>query len=258
MSEPAVTGSPQLVRKLQERAARAFPAEHVESVDGWLLRRSSGSAWWVRSVLPHADADREELGRRVLRVERFYAEHDTPARFQISPGACPEALDAVLAERGYRREGPMSLQVAPTAHIAERTASGSLPVRLDEGPTREWFQVWHAAHEMSGDGQAEWDMLHRVDQPSAYVGATIGDRVVAVGRVVADDGWAGLFGMATVPQARGRGAGRSVLAALAMWAAARGTDRLYLQVECDNAAAWGLYQGAGFAEVSRYHYRVEG
>lgn len=45
----------------------------------------------------------------------------------------------------------------------------------------------------------------------------IGNGVVAVGRVVADEGWAGVFGMATLPRARGKGAGRSVLAALADW-----------------------------------------
>jgi ribosomal protein S18 acetylase RimI-like enzyme len=31
---------------------------------------------------------------------------------------------------------------------------------------------------------------------------------------------------------------------------------MYLQVECDNAAAVRLYERAGFTEVCRYHYRA--
>lgn len=91
---------------------------------------------------------------------------------------------------------------------------------------------------------------------SAYACALAGDEVVAVGRAVADTGWAGLFGMATRARARGRGAARGVLAALARWADANGADHLYLQVERDNAAAVRLYEGMGFGEVSGYHYRV--
>ncbi len=42
-------------------------------------------------------------------------------------------------------------------------------------------------------------MLGRVQRPSAYASAMIGNGVVAVGRAVADDGWAGVSGMATLP-----------------------------------------------------------
>jgi hypothetical protein len=54
-----------------------------------------------------------------------------------------------------------------------------------------------------------------VERPGTYACAVIGDDVVAVGRAVADAGWAGVFGMATLPEARGQGAARSVLSALA-------------------------------------------
>ena len=71
-----------------------------------------------------------------------------------------------------------------------------------------------------------------------------------------DDGWAGVFGMATVPAARRTGAARAVLGALAAWAAERGAVGLYLQVEGDNAPALRLYESAGFAEAARYSYRT--
>jgi ribosomal protein S18 acetylase RimI-like enzyme len=256
MSKPPVSCSPELVRALQEKAARALPTEHVECVDGWWLRHSTSCAWWVGTVLPHADAGPEELVRRVVGAERFYAGHGSAARFQISPGACPEALDTLLAERGYRHESPVSLQVAATAQVSEQAPRASLRVRLDDDPTNAWFEVWHAVHGDAGDRSTEWNMLGRVEQPSAYASAMLGNEAVAVGRMVADDGWAGVFGMATLPHARGKHAGRSVLAALAEWAAAHDAERMYLQVKRDNIPALRLYEGAGFAEVCGYHYRT--
>jgi GNAT superfamily N-acetyltransferase len=248
--------SSETVRGLQERTARALPAEHIEDVEGWWLRHAPSCSWWVGTVLPHGDATPGGLVRRVVGAEEFYAGRGAPARFQISPGACPDGLDRVLAERGYRRQTLMSLQAASTAHVLERASSASPRVRLDDRPTRAWFDVWHAVH--GGDSRSERDMLDRVEPPGAYACAVIGEDVVAVGRAVADNGWAGVFGMATLPEARGKGAAREVLAALAGWAGANEADRMYLQVERDNIPALRLYERTGFSEICGYHYRTTG
>ncbi|WP_199432948.1 GNAT family N-acetyltransferase [Qaidamihabitans albus] len=246
----------ELVRGLQERAASALPAEHVEEVEGWRLRRSPGCAWWTGTVLPHGPAGPDELAYRVARAERFYTGRGAAARFQISPGACPETLDTELADRGYRRLSSMSLQVASTARVLEKAYVGSLRVRLADRPDRAWFDTWHAVHGHGRETRAEWDLLGRVRLPCAYACAMIGDDVVAVGRAVADTGWAGVFGMATLAQARGKGAAREVLAALARWAGANEVGRMYLQVECANVPAVQLYERTGFRELCAYHYRT--
>jgi GNAT superfamily N-acetyltransferase len=210
----------------------------------------------VGTVLPHDEAGPDELVRRITAAETFYADRGAVARFQISPRACPPGLDARLAERGYCPESPMSLQVASTARVVERTAVGPVRVGLDDRPTRAWFDTWRAAHGQDGDPRSEWAMLERVERPTAYARAMIGDDVVAVGRAVADAGWAGVFGMATLPRARGKGAARSVLAALARWAGTCRADRMYLQVERGNPPALRLYDRAGFTELCGYHYRT--
>jgi GNAT superfamily N-acetyltransferase len=246
----------ELVRQLQERTARALPAQEVEDVGGWSLRYAPGCSWWVGTVQPHGVAGPGELVEAVARAEAFYARRDAVARFQISPGACPAALDGLLAERGYRRHSPMSLQTAPTARALQLTEGGALEADVDDGPTRPWFDVWKAGQRHGDDASGEWHLLARVTMPSAYASVHLDDRVVAVGRAVADTGWAGVFGMATVPDARGRGGGRAVLRALARWAVAHGADDMYLQVEPDNIPAVPLYGRAGFRELCRYHYRV--
>ncbi|WP_242886449.1 GNAT family N-acetyltransferase [Actinomadura litoris] len=250
--------SPESLRGLHERAARALPAELVEDAGGWWLRHARGGAWWVRSALPHGGAAPDELARGIAAAEAFYAGHGVAARFQISPPACADALDAILAGRGYRRHDAMSLQGAPTARVLELARPGPLRVRLDDRPADAWFEVWAAASGHGDDARHERDMLARVERPSAYAGAMLGDEVVAVGRAVADTGWAGLFGMATLPRARGRGAARAVLAALAGFAQAQGADRMYLQVERRNDAALALYGRTGFGEICGYHYRTAG
>jgi len=240
-----------VIRELQERTARALPAQHVEDAQGWWLRLAPGCSWWIGSVLPHGCGD---LPRRVAGAERFYAGHGAVARFQISPGACPDGLDALLAGRGYRRENAVSLRVAPTARVLDRTPVSGPDVDVVDQPSRDWFAAWHGVH--GGDARAEWELLQRVQPAAGYASATIGDQTIAVGRAVADTGWAGVFGMATLPAARGRGAGRAVLAALARWAAGQHAGDMYLQVEQDNVAARRLYERAGFTEICGYHYRT--
>lgn len=247
--------SPSMIRGLQEAAARALPAQLVEHSGGWWLRYPPGCSWWAGTVLPHGDAEPGELVRLVAAAEQFYAARGAVARFQISPPACPPGLDALLAERGYRAQSPMSLQAAPAAQVLDRLPASPLQVRLADRPAPGWFAVWHAVH-TDGDPRGEWEMLGRVQRPSGYASVLIGGDVVAVGRVVADTGWAGVFGMATLPQARGKGAARGVLAALARWAAAQQAGQLYLQVERGNIAARRLYEQAGFSELCGYHYRA--
>ncbi len=60
------------------------------------------------------------------------------------------------------------------------------------------------------------------------------------------DGVAGLFGMWVAPEARGRGVGRALVAAVVDWSRTGGFERLVLNVADDNRAAIGLYTRAGF------------
>ncbi|WP_210506928.1 GNAT family N-acetyltransferase [Naasia sp. SYSU D00057] len=239
-----------LARALQERAARAQPAEHVERVGDWWLRHTGGPSWWTGTVLAHGEASEGELIRRIDAAERFYARFDAATAFQLTPGVCAAALDGLLAERGYELGAPLHLLTAP----ADRLRAGDAGrVRLDTAPTPDWLDTWHAVN--GGDRIAEAAMLARVDLPTAYATALPAGEAVAVGRAVLDDGWAGVFGMATLPGERRTGSARAVLRALADWAAQRGAQGLYLQVEGDNAPARALYARAGFTEAARYSYR---
>jgi len=244
------------IRGLLERAAWAFPPEASHHVDGWWLRHVDSGMWWAGTVLPHGDTGEFDLRRKVRLAEDFYAGRDALPRFQVSPGACPAGLDEILAERGYRLDSPMSLQIAPTAEVIDRLQTPGPQSRVDDKPTDSWFEAWFKVHATEDHPGHARDMFRRVDRQSAYASVETHAGVVAVGRAVAETGWAGLFGMATLPESRGTGAATAVLTALAHWARSHGADHMYLQVEQDNLAARRLYERAGFTELCRYHYRT--
>lgn len=246
------------VRDLQERAARAVPATVQESTDGcWLRYTDSPTTWWAGAALVHGAHQAQDLGSRIAVAEEFYTAHGARARFQVCP-ACPPDLDHELAVRGYRWCGAMSLQVCTTGHLARHLSAPALCVDLADHPDSEWFDLLMTAQGLGGDPDAEWRLLQRVEQPCTYARAHVSGRPVAVGRAVADTGWVGVFGMATLPGARHQGAAGAVLARLAEWAGRQGCSHMYLQVTHDSTAALAFYRGAGFEEACTYHYRTAG
>lgn len=77
--------------------------------------------------------------------------------------------------------------------------------------------------------------------------ATGDARAFALGRVVLDE--AELLTIATHPDHRRHGLGRARLAAFEAEAAARGARTAHLEVAGTNAAALGLYEGAGWTRT---------
>lgn len=251
---PVAPFSPAELRALQERAARAQPIEHTEYWSGWRYGRTSSGAWWRGSVIPHGEP--EDLLAQVEHAEATYAAWGMRVSFQVSPGLCPDGLDALLEARGYRLAGPILLQCATSTDVPARSRPTPFGVRVDEAPTDAWLEALRGVHAHI-DPDDERARLERLDVPAAYASVSLGGKVVAVGRAVVDTGWTGLFALASLPEARGRGAGREVLGALAAWSAAQGTPNLYLQVEGDNEPALRLYAKAGFSTALQYYSRVQ-
>jgi len=153
------------------------------------------------------------------------------------------------------------VQVARAADVAEAARGGAgagdaLAVEVAEAPTPAWWSVAGEQSRFASEQEGFRALLARLPGPVGY--ALVRERGVpaATGLGVVDGGWLGVFAMLTLPEHRGRGAARAALAALARFASARGAERLYLQVERENAPALALYASAGFRELYGYHYRT--
>ncbi|GAA4856609.1 GNAT family N-acetyltransferase [Saccharopolyspora cebuensis] len=241
-------------RELDDCMNRSWRARSEVAVDGWLVRRSSGVTQRANSVLPvSAPAD---LAAAITRVEELYQDEGLPPCFQISPAARPAELDQVLADRGYELRGDTEVRVAAVEDVLRRLPPARGPVDVHDAPGPDWMGLWWA---VDGRGGADARAVARDilgGGPALYALRRDAAGPAAVGRVSLVGRWAGVYCMAVRADARRRGHATEVLRALLVGAADRGARHTWLQVVADNAAARALYERVGFADFSRYHYRV--
>ncbi len=240
---------------LEALATAAWPATHVQQVPGWTLRHTPGAPWRrVNSALPDPLAGAADVDP----VTRHYTGLGLRPCVQVTPLELHEALDARLAARGWTAEGATAVLTAAlqeTIAAASPAQSTSATVTVNERWSAAWLGAWAVAEALP-ERSAAREALARIPSPCAFALARLDDGPVGVGLAVRSRGWAGVFALATVPGARRRGVAKTVLWALAQWAQAGGADRLYLQVEDDNASARALYEHLGFVRSHGYHYRT--
>ncbi|HEU5421725.1 MAG TPA: GNAT family N-acetyltransferase [Streptosporangiaceae bacterium] len=102
-----------------------------------------------------------------------------------------------------------------------------------------------------GDQPARWRA--RLEIPGSLNLIALDDGVPAgmLSGVPGAEGVVELISMWVSPAARGKGAGRRLIAELIGWAAAAGAGELRLEVRPDNAPAIGLYERSGFARAGQ-------
>jgi N-acetylglutamate synthase len=242
------------IAALEDAAYRAVPAAQVDEVGGWLLRVTPGlPTKRANSVLARDHRSGDSLGSCLDAVERFYAERDLPARFQLCPASQPIGLERVLLDRGYRAGAATAVQ---TAELDRGTAAPHA-VTITAEPTEEWWRTWCTALATDAARASHVGALFsRIGQETAFAVAEVDGAPAATGLGVRDGEWLGIYNMATRPQRRHRGAARAVLGALMRWGRQRGATTAYLQVERNNAPALALYERAGFTEAYEYRYLV--
>jgi ribosomal protein S18 acetylase RimI-like enzyme len=248
------------VDDLERRAAGTWRAPRFERLGGWLLRAAEGFTGRANSALAAGDPGRP-LPAAVEAVTAWYAGLGQPAMFAVPAALAGPAgeLDGLLDERGWTyRDGPAVVMTASPAAIAGAApvpgaAPAGPPVSVADAPDEAWLGMYHYR------GQALPPVARRLLMSApwqAFASVREDGQTIAIGRVAADAGWAGITAIETDPRHRRRGLATAVTAALAGLADAHGDAGLYLQVEDGNAAARRLYEGMGFASHHRYHYRI--
>ncbi|SBW17558.1 N-acetyltransferase GCN5 [Candidatus Protofrankia californiensis] len=261
-----------LSRELEDVAHRAWPPLREQRVGGWVLRESAGSSRRGNSVWARGDVG--DIAGALDAVGEFYATAGLLPMVQITPVSMPSAIHEVLDAAGFDDTGPTDVCIADLGEIGERLAAGAtgnVPARPGSSrPTAvnghrtilldtvggTWLDVaGQVLATFAGQRAGTLGVLANLAMPAAYVLCMVDGVPVAVGRGTVDGDWLGVYSMATVPAARGRGAARAVLARLVVWAVDAGASRAYLQVEQTSTAARRLYAALGFRPVYRYSYR---
>jgi ribosomal protein S18 acetylase RimI-like enzyme len=241
--------------ELEWRAAGTWRAPRFERLGDWLLRAADGFTGRANSALAAGDPGRP-LPAAIDAVRAWYAGLGQPAMIAVPlPMAGPAGeLDGLLDAGGWsRRDGPAIVMTARPEAIAALAPGAPLAVRVSGEPGEDWLGMYHYR------GQRLPPMARRLllSAPwQAFASVREDGATIAIGRVAADAGWAGITAIETDPRHRRRGLATAVTAALAALAVEQGATGLYLQVEDGNAAARTLYERMGFTGHHRYHYRI--
>jgi N-acetylglutamate synthase len=239
---------PEVSVVIERAAARAWPADEVEEVEGWVLRRTVGvGRRRSNSLLPSPEAG---LAVRTVDLALATAEElGFEVVVQVSPAELHLALDQALEDRGMAAGGATLVLAGST--VRRRPAADVVLGALDG----EWVAAWA---DVAGIGQAAETadlVLSQLGDAARFATVFEGGDPVAVGIGVVDGEWLGVFSLAVAPSARRRGIAGGVMDALEGWGRARGARGVYLQVQADNEAALEFYARRGMAIAHSYHYR---
>jgi ribosomal protein S18 acetylase RimI-like enzyme len=249
------------IDELERVAADGWQATEQVALGDWLLRAAGGFTGRANSALAVGDPGLP-LPLAIDHVRQWYQARGLPAMVAVGyPLDQPEdnPVDIYLAEAGWSvHHGAIAMTTAADAGAAEAGAAGPPdgPVRIEvaDEPGDGWLDLYR----YRGGVPPPISRRLLVSAPwQAFASVRLAGETVAIGRVAAARGWAGLTAVEVHPGHRRRGLGRVITAALVRAAADRGRNGIYLQVEDTNLAARALYQGMGFADHHGYHYRIE-
>ena len=244
------------ISDLEEVAADGWRGTEEEPLGGWRLRAAGGFTGRANSVLAVGHPGLP-LDAAAAAVRRWYTARGLATMISVPyPCGRPEdsGVDRFLAGAGWTvRPGAATVMTAAAA-IAGIAAPGQFRVDIDAEPDDAWLARYHYRGQPDLPPAAR--QVLRSAPWQAFGSVRVDGVTLAIGRVAVSRGWGGLTAIEVDPAHRRRGLARTLTAALAAQAAARGAGHLYLQVEDGNAAARALYHRLGFTDHHGYHYRV--
>jgi ribosomal protein S18 acetylase RimI-like enzyme len=247
------------ITDLERIAAAHWRGTEEEWLGGWLLRAAEGFTGRANSALPLGDPGMP-LDQALDAVTEWYRARGLPPMIVVPMGLAADPaghqLDRHLSERQWlMRPGPAFVMLAdlPLGVRPHELLPGR-EVRLSPEPDDAWAARYHYR------GQDHLPPVARKVLTSAreqlFVSIRDGGSVLAIARLSMAGGLAGITAVEVHPDHRRQGLGAAITEAACLAAGRRGLDRVFLQVEVDNAGARALYKRLGFRDSHRYHYRI--
>ncbi|WP_420031758.1 GNAT family N-acetyltransferase [Streptomyces sp. cg28] len=220
-------------RQIRLGARPDEPAARVERVGGVVRHLSPPGGW--HGVL-WSDLDEDTADAAIAEQVRLFRELGGEAEWKTYSHDRPADLPARLAAAGFVAEEPETLLVAETAVLPP---DSPLPegIRLMPVTEEAHIALVEAVHARAFDNESS-HIAHQIRQQLANDPDTVpavlalhGDEPVSAARLELNPGtdFAGLWGGGTVPEWRGRGIYRAVVAYRVRIAAERGYP--YMQVD---------------------------
>lgn len=244
---------PPIHKALEECSFNALPARHTLFYDGWVIRLAGGGPKRANSVnvlSPSALG----LEQKLAYCGELFQRQDCPTTFRLTDHAHNQELDFILAKKGFAR---VDESIVMTADLSRIGISNDTRLDFRVLPAQEWFaQMMRLDHASDARKQKHVELLNLLALPAIYGSVEVADRCAAIGLLVMDGAYAGIFDVVTDIKMRRQGYARMLIQSLFGRARHAGCTVGYLQVVAANVAAVTLYESLGFTPCYRYWYRV--
>ena len=212
----------------------------------------------VASTPPGSEA--ETQARSAL--DYFESKGVSAITWWFDPGVSPEAWSPILLRLGFTLDPNLPGMAAPLDDLLRDVAiraeaherSPALEIRRVDSSAmlRSWTEIFVAGYDLPHSFAAPlfdvYDDLHGPDSPLQSYFAYLDGAPVATSSVLYAEGVAGIYDVATLPAARGRGVGAAVTLAPLREARARGYRVGVLQ---SSMMGLRVYERLGFQTVCR-------
>ena len=212
----------------------------------WTFRDGAGGGKRVSAATAEGPVSQADLAQ----AEAAMRGMDHPPLFMVRES--DEALDALLADQGYRIIDPVNLYVGPVA-----------PLTKDPPPRATAYAIWEPLEIQrdiwaeGGIGPARLAVMQRAKAPKTAILTRNGQHPAGVAFVAIHDGIAMMHALEIREVDRRTGQGRNATKQAALWAAQNGATYLAALCTQANSGANALYTSLGMAPVGQYHYRIK-
>ncbi len=198
------------------------------------------------------DADAE-----IAATEALLEGHGVPGMWVVGPLSTPADLGERLVRRGWVHDEDLPWMAAPISRLLEPGPEAPPGLRVevvdDDHAQARWLSVMSDGFGMDANGREAMSRLaaavgYGEDRPWRRFVGSIDGRPVGSAGLMTTERVAGVYNVATVPDARRLGVGAAMTAVALREGRSRGFEVAVLGA---STKGYGVYRRMGFAEVCR-------
>jgi GNAT superfamily N-acetyltransferase len=237
--------------------------------NGCTLHATAESVWFYTGIpvplfngVLYARFEPDDVQIACDSLQAVIDEQGAPAFWWIGPQSKPENLAALLERQGLRPVGEvpgMALDLALLDDMPETIVDFAIERVRNAQTQRLWAQIAGAGTEFPAAATEKMARLEptltdpQYQAQHRYIGFLHG-APVAASALVLDSGVAGIYAVATIPEARRKGIGRAMTAAPLLEARQLGYRVGMLQA---SAMGYPVYWKMGFRDVCKYRLYLQ-
>ena len=241
-------GAPLTLRvlELDQICNLTWPATENFEISGWLMRSAGGVTNRANSVLPLGanleTGPLKDFAENLDVAREFYKARNLPTIFQVALPTWQVLSDKLLSIGAVEtlRGNTMVTDLTP--------AKQKIPVGIEIVQSDHFNNDWLEVHPTPG--------IEKILAGCAATYLTLfsNGQAVAACRIALANGWSSLTRVYVNKDFRGKGFGKTIVAAALEASFEQGATKAVLQVEASNSIAIGIYESLGFNFHHEYSY----